>query len=182
MTKRFPLAFAILTCCATWASAQDFNLRPGLWEFTLTSQIKGDPASMLSAADQVGTTQMSSEMKAGFEAMIRQLSIASAKPIIDRKCVTKEELQNLLANLSAGGYEANCKFTPARSTATLLEGREVCSRRKMSSNAMVRFEAPNPEALTGRIEKTISAGGGGFGMVINTTGKWLGPSCGDVRP
>jgi hypothetical protein len=181
MTKRLPLAFAILTGCATLAPAQDFNLKPGLWEFTLTSQIKGDPASMLSAAESAGT-QMSPEMKAGAEAMIRKLSTAPANPIIYKKCVTKIELQKLLDKLSAGESNANCKFTPVRSTATLLEGREGCSSSKMSSNAIVRFEAPNPEALTGRIERTMSAGSGGFDTVSNITGKWLGPSCGDVKP
>jgi hypothetical protein len=185
MTKRFPLALAILSCSAVLAPAQDFNLKPGLWAFTFTPETKGDPTAMLSAADRTELetrAHMSPEMRARMDVVLKQILAASTKPIIDRKCITKEALRKLLANLSAGGYEANCKFTVVRSTATALEGREVCSLGGMSSNAVVRYESPNPEALTGRVEKTISGGGGVLEMVINTNGKWLGPSCGDIKP
>ena len=42
MTKGIPLAFAILSCCATWATAQDFNMKPRLWQSTSIGESKGD--------------------------------------------------------------------------------------------------------------------------------------------
>ena len=48
MTKGIPLAFAILSCCATCATAQDFNMKPGLWQFTSIGESKGDPMSAMS--------------------------------------------------------------------------------------------------------------------------------------
>ena len=62
MTTRIPMALALLSCGATWAAAQDLNIRPGLWEFTATREIKGDPMSTMSAADKAEMEEAKAHM------------------------------------------------------------------------------------------------------------------------
>ena len=50
MTKRFPLALAILSCCATWATAQDINMKLHDQIGTVTSSFtKGMISSIIPA-------------------------------------------------------------------------------------------------------------------------------------
>jgi Protein of unknown function (DUF3617) len=187
MTARIPMALVILSCGATWAAAQDLNIRPGLWEFTATREIKGDPMSTMSAADKAemeeAKAHMSPEQRAQMEAFTKSPG-ASMKGLSGKKCITKDDILNnrRLALLTADKDNSTCKITPVKSSATAFEGREVCSTNGNNSNATLRFEAPNPETLTARIEVSVSGGTGVYEVKIKSDGKWLGAACGNVKP
>jgi hypothetical protein len=194
MTTRIPIELAILGCCATLAAAQGLNIKPGLWELTGTTETKGDPMSMMSAADKAqmeeAKTHMSPEQRAQMEAALKQQTVTlggPAKTIIAKVCITAENIHQQLAVFaaknSAGEKDtSNCKITPIRSTATLVENREVCSQTNgWTSNSTLLLEAPNPESFTARVESSVG-GRGGLEMKMRSSGKWLGPACGSVKP
>jgi hypothetical protein len=190
MTTKIPLALAILSCSATWAAAQDLNMKPGLWEFTVAYETKGDPMSMMSAADKAqmeeAKAHMSPAQRAQMEPLMKQqaaMANAWAKPHLQKACVTKENLHKMLADLAAEKTQSNCKITAVKSTGAVLEGREVCSENGHNSNFTVRFEAPNPETFTARAEASASGGSAAvYEVKFTSSGKWLGSACGDVKP
>lgn len=192
MTTRIPIELAILGCCATLAVAQDLNIKPGLWELTVTTETKGDPMSMMSAADKAqmeeAKTHMSPEQRAQMEALMKQQQPnpwgGPAKTIIEKRCLTKEDIHQIThfaAKNSPGDKEAsNCKITVLKSTATVIESREACSSTNgPNPNTTLLIEAPNPETMTFRAESSV---GGSFEMKVKSSGKWLGPACGSVKP
>jgi hypothetical protein len=197
MTTRIPLALAILSCSATWAAAQDLNIKPGLWESTVTYETKGDPMSLMSAADKAqmeeakaqmeeAKAHMSPAQRAQMEPLMKQqaaMASAWAKPQTKKACVTKENLHKMLSDFAAAKDQSNCKITAVKSTGAVLEGREVCSENGHNSNVTVRFEAPNPETFTARVEASVSGGGAAvYEVKFTSSGKWLGSACGDVKP
>ena len=197
MSTKIPIALAILGCCATMAAAEDLNLKPGLWELTGTYETKGDPMSMMSAADKAqmaankaqmeeAKAHMSPEQRAQMEAMMKQLTAnvdGRPKTSTDKRCLTKEDIHKAAAQFAAEVFAgSNCKLTPVKSTATVLERRAVCtSANGANSDSRMLFEAPNPETFTIRVESSVGAKGG-LEIKARSNGKWLGPACGNVKP
>jgi len=188
MTKRSPLALAILSCCATWAIAQDFNMKPGLWQFTSIGESKGDPASAMSPAEreqmEEAKAHMTAEQRAQMEAMMKQPMVVmgtAAKPRTWMACITKENIRKDFARMGVNEPGSNCKTTSIRQTSTVSESREVCSGSNAgNSNTTLLFELPSSETLIGAIHTTMS--GGGYEFNLKITGKWMGPACGDLKP
>jgi hypothetical protein len=188
MTKRFPLALAILSCYAMIATAQDFNMKPGLWQFSSIGEGKGDPMSGMSPAEREQMEQakahMTPEQRARMEAMMKQPMAAmgtAAKPRTWMACITKENIRKDLARMGVNDPGSTCKTTSIRQTSTVSESREVCSGSNAgSSNTTLLFELPSSETLIGTIHTAMS--GGGYEFHLKITGKWMGPACGDVKP
>jgi hypothetical protein len=203
MSTNISIALAILGCSATLAVAQEFNMKPGLWELTVTRETKGDPTSMMSAAEKAemeeararmsreleeAKARMSPEQRAQMEALMKMkqpgMFGGPANTSIEKQCVTKENIHKTLVYFSRRDSAeeketSNCKMTVLKSTATVIERREVCSSTNgQNSNTMLLFEAPNPETLTFRFEMS----GGCFVMKGKSSGTWLGSACGDVKP
>jgi hypothetical protein len=185
MNRKIPLALAALGC-ATLAAAQELNMKLGLWEITSTQETKGDPMSMMSGAAKAqmeeAKAHLSPEQIARMEAMIRQ-RFGPSKTTIEKRCLTKENFHQTVAYLSgqnsAERDKSTCKITPVRSTATVMESREVCpTTNAANSGTTLLFEAPNPETLTVRVESLA----GGLEVKVKSSGKWLGPDCGNVKP
>jgi Protein of unknown function (DUF3617) len=192
MSTKIPIALAILGCCATLAAAQGLNIKPGLWELTGTSETKGDPMSMMSAADKAemeeAKTYMSPEQWAQVEALMKRRNVTlggPAKTSIAKVCITAENILQHLAIFAAKNFAGEdtygCKVTPVRSTATMMERREECSSNGFKSISTLAIEAPNPETLTFKAESSVG-GRGGLEMKARSSGKWLGSACGSVKP
>jgi hypothetical protein len=188
MTKRLPQVLAILSCCTTWATAQDFNMKPGLWQFTTIGESKGDPMSAMSPAEREqmegAKAHMTPEQRAQMEAMMKQPMVAmgtAAKPHIGMACITKENIRKSLARMRVNEPGSTCKTTSIRQTSTVSESREVCAGSNGgNSNTTLLFELPGSETLTGTVHTIMS--GGGYEFNLKITGKWMGPACGDVKP
>jgi hypothetical protein len=194
MSVKIPIELAILGCCATLAAAQDLNIKPGLWEFAVTQEWNGDQMSVLPAKEKAqfeeAKARMSPEQRAQMEALMKQQQPnpwgGPAKTIIEKRCLTKEDIHQIThfaAKNSPGDKEAsNCKITVLKSTATVIESREACSSTNgPNPNTTLLIEAPNPETMTFRAESKSSVGGS-FEMKVKSSGKWLGPACGSVKP
>lgn len=191
MTTKIPIALAILGCSATLAVAQGLNIKPGLWELTGTSETKGDLTSMMPAAEKAqmeeAKARMSPEQRAQMEALMTERGMlgAPAKTSIAKVCITAENILQHLAIFAAKNFAGEdtygCKVTPVRSTATMMERREECSSNGFKSISTLAIEAPNPETLTFKAESSVG-GRGGLEMKARSSGKWLGPACGSVKP
>jgi len=188
MTKRVPLALAILSCCAAWATAQDFNMKAGLWQFTSIGESKGDPVSAMSPEEkgqmEEAKAHMTAEQRAQMDAMMKQpmgMMGTAAKPRTWMACITKENMRKNFARMGVDEPGSTCKTTSIRQTSTVSESREVCSGSKSgNSNTTLLFKLPSAETLIGTIHTTIS--GGGYEFSLKISGKWMSPACGDLKP
>src|ERR1019366_103793 len=130
---------------------------------------------------------MSPEQWAKVEALMKERGMLGgpSKAMVMKFCFTKENVLKTLAHSSGldspGDKEtSNCKITVLKSTATVMESREVCSSTNgPNSNTTLLFEAPNPETITYRVESSV---GGSAEMKVKFSGKWLGSACGNVKP
>ena len=182
MSQKISTTLAVLACCATWANAQDFDIKPGLWEITTTRETKGDPLSMMSAADKAhmedAKAYVSPQQRAQMEAFIKAQAASAgvwAKPSISRACMTKENIHQTIAKFTADKGQSNCKITPVRSSATVVERREVCSSENRSnSKTTLLFEAPNPETLIVYVDGSVSGANGMYELKLKIVAKWLG--------
>jgi hypothetical protein len=184
MKKFLPKFFALVLFSLTAVAAADnFNIKPGLWETTTSSQSQGTPAIPPEQQAQMEKMRasMSPEMRAKIEAAQKKAN--SGAPHVQKSCVTKEDLNKPLA-FDSGRADGNCTKTVLKSTSNAQEVRIDCSSDRYKSTGIARFTAPNPETFNGTIESTLTPVGKGAPITVKTSasGKWLGSDCGDVKP
>jgi hypothetical protein len=151
--------------------------------------MKGDPMSVMPAKEKAQLEEAKARMSPEqMEAALKQQAAIMAKmaePIVKQACFTKENIRRSLAQFaadtSAEKDKSGCKVTPVRSTATVMESREVCSSNGFNSISTLLFEAPNPETFSFKGEGSVVSGGT-LELKGKSTGKWLGPACGNVKP
>jgi len=187
--KTILLALAGCSCSANLATAQNLNLKLGLWEFTSTTESKGDLISMMPAAEKArleeAKAHMTPEQRAKMEALLKARTSMlgpTATPRVFKSCLTRESMQLKFANLSNSQYDSSCPTTPIRSTSTAFESRQACSTSGVNTNTLIVMEATDPEQFAGNVRSTVSGQNGTFEVRAHTTGKWLGSACGEVKP
>jgi hypothetical protein len=155
------------------AKVVPLNIKPGLWETTINSNVDGGmpiPAGMLE--------RLSPEQRARFEERMKANSAAHSRTATHTKCVTKEDIEKQKLDFASS---KECTPTVITSTSTAAKGKLSCEMDEMKSTATFDVEAPDQEHLKGSSHGTIS--GSGHSMKIDTTftSKWLGSSCGNER-
>lgn len=167
------IVIAVMLSSAAWAQTkfQPLNVKPGLWESTITSTTSGQmpiPAEMLA--------RLSPEQRAKLEARMKQNSTPKSRTYTNRDCETKEKLAEQPFNSAK-----ECKQTITASTSTKAEVKMVCEFGDVKSSGTMRIDVLSPENVKGSGQMTSN--GGGHSMTVDTSfsAKWLGPSCGDVK-
>jgi hypothetical protein len=170
----------VLFPVAAIAAADNFKIKPGLWETTTSSQSQGAPVippEQKAERDKM-MANMSPEMRARVEAAQKKAQI-NLPPLVQRSCVTKEDLTQSMP--FEGG---KCTKTVLKSTSTAQEIRVDCTGDRYNSTGTIRVTASNSENWSGTLETTLTPVGGGSPITVKTnmSGKWLGSDCGDVKP
>ncbi len=149
-----------LLLAASAARATPFDVKPGRWETTTVTHMKG----VLIPEGQLA--KMTPEQRARVEEAMKSQH--------DRKsthasCVTKEELERAFL---PDEDEEDCKHTVVSSSATKQEVVVECTGETKSKRTM-RFEALSPE----RVKGTFAIVAGKGQATVDFTGRWLSPDC-----
>jgi len=171
--KRLP-ALLILALAASYASAQ--NMKPGQWEMTnkIMSSNGQTNAAMANAMKQLAN--MPPEQRAQIEAMMAQHGASMPKMGADggmsiKACVTPEMAAR---HEVPTGQSGKC----THNNTPVAGGIDVsfsCTEPPSSGKGQVRFNGDT--GFTMNMDVTSQATGQPQQMKVETTGRWLGPSC-----
>ena len=151
---------------------QPLNIKPGLWETTRTYTMVGEmpiPADMLA--------KLSPEQRARFEERMKAHSAANTKTVTDKKCLTKQDLEQA----DFGGSKGECTQTIISSTSNKATGTLSCDVEGVTVKGSIEIEALDQEHVKGLSHGTATGGGRARNVDTTFTSKWIGPSCGSKQ-
>lgn len=181
MLNRLALPTLALFLFAAPAMTDNLNIKPGLWEFTSTSQTKGAPpiSAQEKAEMEKAMASMPPDRRAKMEEAMKAAQAGAGTPHVHKSCVTKEDLSK---PMDFGDEKQECKKTILKSTSSEQDVRVDCTSGTHKSTGTMHFVANNSESVTGAMDMQMSDTGGAMTVKMNFSGKWLGASCGDVKP
>lgn len=148
-------------------SAEQLNIKTGLWEISTTTQMSGVPQ-----LPKELTAKMSPQQRAKMEADFKAASLSPTKDT-DRSCITQKDVENPFR-----GANENCKQSIVRTTRTTQEVNLVCTGEPKGSG-FIRINTPTPETMTGVMDIKMGEGTDALNLKANLSGRWLGADCGD---
>jgi hypothetical protein len=180
--KRILLAIVIL--CPVIIPAQDIkplDIKTGLWETTVTSQITGLPAMPAIPEDQLA--KMPPETRAHVEAMMKGRGAAgSPQTRTQKNCITSESLNKPLFD----NGDQSCTRKLTGSSAGSQQIHFECARSNMKTTGDLNLERVDSEHVKGTM--AMKSGGANetagrnMDMKMTFSAKWLAADCGDVKP
>lgn len=170
--------FAILMCLgATMLLAsgklQPLNIKPGLWQMTMTTTASGLPP--IPADMQAKLAQMTPEQRARMEALMNKMPSGTPTTRTYKTCLTKEKLdKNPFAD-----PKQNCTWSVLSSTGTRMDATGTCSlgEQGMKGDFDVHVEVINSENVKGTGKVSMTGGGHTMNMNYSATSKYLGADC-----
>jgi len=181
---KFIAAFVCLSGVVLLAAdSTPLNIKPGEWEYTVTTQMSGMHEAAPVQMPQIPPEQLAKlppEQRARIEAAMKQYgSMAAGKPTTTttKNCVKKEDL----ASFNPANAPKQCKTTVSQSSATRLEARIVCETPEMKTTGNMTAEAVNPESFKFSMVTKGDRSGHNIDITVNGTGKWLSSTCTDAK-
>jgi hypothetical protein len=176
MKSNVTLAIALLwpLACLAAESYRPLDVRPGLWETSITSQLSGMPPI---PADVLA--RLTPEQRARIEAAMKAREAKGPQTTVHKSCLTSDDLKK---PLDFGG-ESNgmCKRTIVASSATRQDIHIECTSGAAKTAGDVHVEAVDPENVKGDSRVTTADGSRKMDIRVTFTGRWLGASCGDLK-
>jgi len=148
---------------------QPLNVKPGLWEKTLTITRTGAlpiPPEMLD--------RLTPEQRARMEARMKAHSAGHTSTNTERSCITREDLEKPLT------FDNQCTWTILESSSTKARGNVSCEAQGMKMTGNGEFAAPDPEHMKGSVHTTSTGSGQTMNIDATFTSKWVTASCGKV--
>jgi hypothetical protein len=164
---------------ASAASAQ--TMKPGLWEITNQMQgAQGSQAAGAMAEMQKQLASMPPEQRKMMEEMMAKQGVQMGKStnggMAIKVCMTKEMVErNDVAQQQDG-----CTHTTSPRSGNTMKFAFVCTKPPSRGDGQVTFVSP--EAYTMQMKATSSARGKEETMDMQSSGKWLGTDCGNIKP
>ena len=152
------------------AQAPALDLKFGLWENTVVTNIGGAPP--------VDTSKMSPEQAAKMAEAMK--SLAGDRTMTEKTCVKKEDLEKDSFMLP---HDANttCTRTVGTNTRAAYVADVTCTGdRPMKGQVNIQSLAGGT-AFKGAVKMETSALGRTTNVAMTLTGKYLGPDCGSVK-
>ena len=148
------------------------NIKTGLWEVTMTSEVSGRPPIPPDVL-----ARMTPEQRAKFEAAMKARASQGSQPKTHTNCITKEKL-----NKDPFSEERkSCTRTVLASTGSRMDIREVCEDQNGKREMTIRIEAPDSEHVTGSGQVTAAGGNNSMNVSMHFTGKWIGAVCPETK-
>ena len=151
----------------TLAKLQPLNVKPGLWETTVTHKMAGEmpiPPGMLD--------KLSAEQRARLEQRMKSNSGGSTST--SKSCVTKEDLEK---SPNFGQGRGECTYTIQTSTSTEAKGKYTCATEGMNATGALDIVVVNQESVRGTSHGTVSGGGHDLQTDSSFTSKWVSATC-----
>lgn len=164
-------AAALVLGITTSARAQTFDVKPGLWENTQTTQVSGTSPVDLSSAPP--------EMRARIEAAMKRREAMGAQTRKYQSCVTQKQLDE-----NAGDFAKvqHCTTHFTQRTSTHVAGTMRCNQDNVTSTGDFDYEAHGRENVSGFGHVAMAGPGGSMRNAIKLTSHWLGSDCKGVSP
>ena len=171
MRRKGCLGVTLVAAAAAWAAdpIQPLNLKPGLWQTTLTVRTDGMPPMPPELAQKLTPAQRALiDSKAKARAAGPQTSVS-------KTCLEEPGLnQQLLLNL--GTDRQGCKQT-TKSLAGRQDVHVECAEGSVKSSGTIRIETSHPEGFKVTSDWLTSDGSRSMKMTSTAVGKWLGGIC-----
>ena len=166
------LCLAIPTLIST-ANAAEISMRPGLWEITTTSDL-------LRLVPHIPADQMQSikDLANQYGVEMPQIENGAA---ISKACVTVE-MANQKSPPMFGDNQLGCTTKNSTRTGNNYKMDFVCDSADLKGNGTAEGAITSPENFSGKTKFSGSAQGNVVNEQADVSGKWIGASCGDVKP
>ena len=154
------------------AQAPVLDVKLGLWENTIVTNMSG------MAMPQMDTSKMPPEQAAKMAEAMK--AMMGPRTITEKNCLTKEDLQKDSFMLPEDSKMKCTRTITANTRATFAADIDCTGERSMKGQI-------NVESLDGgnAYRSTMKMASSGRGQTVNlsmtSTGKYLGPACGDVK-
>lgn len=148
------------------------NLRPDLWEMSISSQGSGMPPIPPEAL-----ARLTPEQRARFEAAMAARMAGGDKPHVYKSCITETTLQRGFDTGESNAHR-KCPRTLLSSTASTMDRREECTDPRAHMSGHFHFAAPNPVTVNGNTDFTVNDGSHSMAMKQVIHGKWVAADCG----
>jgi hypothetical protein len=175
--KTTALLIAVLLCpLASRAADQPFDIKPGLWNVTATTQMSGAPPIP-------NLDQLTPEQRARIEAAMKNMA-GSPQTITRQTCVTREAIEKAIADANSN-KDNKCAPRLVSSSPSKVVLHIDCTQEKrdVKSSGDIIVERQDSEHFkgTGAI-KITSANGRTMDMKSTMTGTFVSSDCGNVKP
>ena len=175
--KRLHALAGLLALAATTAQAQ--NLKPGLWEMNskMTSS-SGQMEQAMAQAQAQMAAMPPAQRKMVEDMMAKQgVGMGAGNTNVVRVCLSPEMA-------AQGGVpqqtQGDCKTTMAPRSGNTTRVSFVCTNPPSSGEGTVTVLGP--DSYSSKMTITTSAAGRPEKMNIDSTSKWLGADCGNLKP
>lgn len=149
------------------------NLKPGLWQTTMTATIKGAPP--MPPDMEARLAQMPPEQRARIEATLKSRYGGTPQTSTWKSCVKKEDLNKWPFE----DPNKKCTYTVLGSTGSKMDVRGTCTPNKDGYEYGFNFhlETVDSEHAKGTGQMTISKGGQTTTGDYSGSSHWLGATC-----
>ncbi len=164
----------LLTPLVCRAADIPFDINPGLWDITTTTQMSGMPP--IPHLDQ-----MTPEQRARVETAMKRMS-GTPHTSTQKQCITREGIQKAIADATANKND-RCAPKIGMMTASKVVLRFDCAQQdQMKSSGDIVIERQDSEHFKG--SGTITTSGNGHNMDIkwSMTGAFVSANCGNLKP
>ena len=167
----FASAFGLLAAglCLAHADGPRFDVKPGLWEMSATTQSSGAPPIPPEALAHMTPQQREMMQQHMRDSM-------GERTHVSKHCVTEQKLRDM----DFGNDRPNCHKTVMSRTARKVDLREECTGRE-KVDGVLHVEAVDREHFRGNFDMQMSDGTHTMSIKQSMQGTWLGSDCGNVK-
>lgn len=161
------LCAGLLLLAAPALAADGLDVKTGLWETTITTQMQGTPPVPPSVLEK-----MSPEQRARMLAAARQAAARGPQTFVEKSCVTAADLQKGAFKAGGDDEEEACTYKVTAQTRSLQQMTVSC-KGEVPRTAVMRVEALDREHVKGTVENDAGASR----STLQISGRWLGSDC-----
>jgi hypothetical protein len=175
------LGIACLLSLAATASANAQNMKPGLWEISTQMQGSGQTGKAMAEA-QKQMESMPPEQRKMMQDMMASKGMQMGGPaggggMTIKVCMTQE----MVDRNEVGRQQPGCTHTYGQRSGNTMKFSWVCTQPPSSGEGQVTFTSP--EAYSMKMTSTSTVRGNPEEkMDMQTSGRWLGGDCGNIKP
>ncbi len=173
MRKPLLAVSLVLPLWLSTANAAEFDMRPGLWEISTTSDLL-----LLAPAIPPDQMQNLRDLAKEYGMEMPQIENGAA---ISKVCITQEMAkQKTLPNFYQS--ETGCATKSTTRDGNSYKADFVCESAELKGNGIAEGHLTSAESFSGQTRFTGTAQGAPVNEKADVTGKWMSASCGAVKP
>lgn len=172
---------ALICMYGLCASASAQSMKPGLWEITQQMKTGSGEMNDKMAAMQQQVAKMPPEQRKMMEDMMAKqgVKMGAAGPggMSVKTCMTREMVER---NHVAPTQQGDCTTTPSPRVGNTMKIAFTCTKPPSSGEGEITFSGS--DAYNMKMKVNTQMRGKPETMDMESSGKWLGADCGEVKP